>query len=555
MNRYGKGRQLNVSGNNSGLRKVHHSNNSGGGNSSGSRVEEEYIRNLQQQIYLLELETRYLKTNNNAAGMESQNILSEPVQNNITAQQQLLSNSSRPHLSQQQLHQQPLSRHSSHDISANSSSAPLNDTIKNLKMKYVELQEAHKKEMKSLEDQLNQMKSEQRLNGLNHQNVERERDELAEAVKSIKEHHATEKDKLYGEAIGMRKKYETAQADLARMELQFQRVNNEKQKLLTSHGSSSGEIMRLKDQVEEQLKINDSLKTRVDELRKHCSELESNLEDANASFASYDMEENKLRMKELVDTIADLKTQIQTMEVRMKQEEHMKRRVMEDCSELVKNNTNLKCELEDVQRRLKKEYDQREQKLKQRQDKIKDAESAKEELGRIRDELSMAKISAESKDRRIHDLSQQCKSLEAALTKAIDTQKVLEERIVDLETRSNNSENELIQLGQDKSLLIDDVAEIRNTAELNIMKVKNLTKERQELLLELSKYQREMAARKEFTHMVQQLEHSGENYLGLMRNVRHFLHTSSDKEEISRDPELLSDSARTAANASPALAL
>lgn len=119
------------------------------------------------------------------------------------------------------------------------------------------------------------------------------------------------------------------------------------------------------------------------------------------------MEENKVRMKELVDTIADLKTQIQTMEVRMKQEEHMKRRVMEDCSELVKNNTNLKCELEDVQRRLKKEYDQREQKLKQRQDKIKDAESAKEELGRIRDELSMAKISAESKDRRIHDLSQQ----------------------------------------------------------------------------------------------------------------------------------------------------
>lgn len=63
------------------------------------------------------------------------------------------------------------------------------------------------------------------------------------------EHHATEKDKLYGEAIAMRKKYETAQADLARMELQFQRINNEKQKLLTSHGSSSGEIMRLKDQV------------------------------------------------------------------------------------------------------------------------------------------------------------------------------------------------------------------------------------------------------------------------------------------------------------------
>ncbi len=55
--------------------------------------------------------------------------------------------------------------------------------------------------------------------------------------------------------------------------------------------------------------------------------------------------------------------------------------------------------------------------MKQRQEKIKDAESAKEELVRIKDELSMAKIAAESKDRRIHDLTQQCKSLEAALTK------------------------------------------------------------------------------------------------------------------------------------------
>jgi chromosome segregation ATPase len=88
---------------------------------------------------------------------------------------------------------------------------------------------------------------------------------------------------------------------------------------------------------------------------RHVSQIhQSNLEDAKASFASYDMEENKARMKELTDTISDLKTQIQTMEVRMKQEEHMKRRVMEDCQELVKNNTTMKCELEEVQRRLKK---------------------------------------------------------------------------------------------------------------------------------------------------------------------------------------------------------
>lgn len=141
-----------MAGNNaSGLRRVHHSSGQGGSGGGGgggssasaSRVEEEYIRNLQQQIYLLELETRYLKTNNGERP-DNQNILEQqPV---LIQQQQL--HQSRTHLSQQQLSQQPLSRYSSHDISAGSSSAPLNDTIKTLKLKYVELQEAHKKEMK-----------------------------------------------------------------------------------------------------------------------------------------------------------------------------------------------------------------------------------------------------------------------------------------------------------------------------------------------------------------------------------------------------------------------
>lgn len=104
-----------------------------------------------------------------------------------------------------------------------------------------------------------------------------------------------------------------------------------------------------------------------------------------------------------------------------------------------------------------------------------------------------------------------------------------------MENRIRIGESEVIQLGQDKSLLIDDVGELRNSTEIQTSKVKTLLKEKQELQVLVARYERELAARKEFTHMIQELEHSGENYLGLMRNMKSLLGSTSgveaDKQE------------------------
>lgn len=95
----------------------------------------------------------------------------------------------------------------------------------------------------------------------------------------------------------------------------------------------------------------------------------------------------------------------------------------------------------------------------------------------------------------------------------------MEDRIIDLENRLRIGESEVIQLGQDKSLLIDDVGELRNASEINSSKVKTLLREKQELQVKVAKFEREMNARKEFSEMMQQLEHSGENYLGYNKPI------------------------------------
>lgn len=437
---------------------------------------------MQQQVYLLELETRYLKS----PGGDKNDHQSQPQQND-------------------------------------SSSAPLNDTLKNLKQKFVELQESHKKEIKKIEESHGQLKTEFALQSVVLQNTEKERQELSDSIASIKEHHTNEKDKLYGEALTLRKKLQTSQGDLSRLELQYQRVNAERNKFQTENSNINEELKRSTYTIEEQLTINNTLKNRVDELRKQNAELSSSMDDIHASYATFDLDKNKNRITELEQEVKELKSLVQIAETRRSQEEHLRMRSMEDCSELVRSNVSIKTELEDVQRRLRKEFEQREEKLRHKQDRIKEVESAREELSRIKDELSMNKISIDTKETKIVELLQRNKSVESALTKSLDTQRILEDRIIDLENRLRNGENEAIQLGQDKSLLIDDVAELRNISEINGFKVSSLLKEKQELQVELAKFQREMKARKEFSSMISELEHSGENYLGLMRNIKCFM--------------------------------
>lgn len=142
--------------------------------------------------------------------------------------------------------------------------------------------------LQALQDEVNHLKSEQKFQQLTMENLERERDEMAESVKSIKgtkpnfyflilvqiDHHTTEKDKLYGEALQIKKKLSTTQGDLSRLEIQYARINTEKNKLQTGYSNIKDEVEKHKSQIEEQLMINEKLKEQVDRLRKVNQELE-----------------------------------------------------------------------------------------------------------------------------------------------------------------------------------------------------------------------------------------------------------------------------------------
>ncbi|ORY46064.1 hypothetical protein BCR33DRAFT_784173 [Rhizoclosmatium globosum] len=408
---------------------------------------------------------------------------------------------------------------SSIDMQGGHGAAPLNDAIKGLKSKYIELQDSHKRELKKFEDQFEKMKTNEQVLELSLQAAQKECEELKDEIKKIREHHTAEKDKLYGELLAHRKKSEIAISEHQRLQKTHQRNAVERQQQQTTLQHAIDDAKKYRDQVEELLHINATLKVR------------SKLDDHDANILGDELQAEKNRSADLRKENENLMIEMQQAVTRAKQEEHMKLRVVQDCEELVKANVTLKNELEEVQRRLRREFEAREQKIQKRSDHIREADELKQEFNRVKDEYAMLKISIDNKDRKIQDLRAQVNSMENALNTALETRNILEERCEELEDRAKAQERDLIQIGQDKSLLIDDVAELRNTTEIKTIKLQNLIEENRDLKVQVDRFKRESYARQEFQHLIQEIEAKGENYLHLMRNMKSYLNSRRTEEE------------------------
>ncbi|KAL2913622.1 hypothetical protein HK105_206924 [Polyrhizophydium stewartii] len=420
-------------------------------------VQNEYIRNLQQQIYLLELETRYLAAYLILGAAFSQDALEE-----------------------------------------------------------VEPRPKARMEIEKLKDERKQVE-------LALQTVTKERDELIEDVKSIKERHATEKDKIYGELIATKKKHETALSEARRSEVSYKRVLQEKERLEGVASEARDQANELKSQVDEQLQINASLKARINDLLHSCSSLQAKLKSSEATIASFNIDEHAARIKSLDETVRSLQVQLKQSEHDRATAEAGHRKAQEDIKDLVKKTIDLTHERDELRHVLAKEREDQATAKRADQDFSEEFERHRHELERLKDDLGMIKIACDNKDRKISDLQSQIKSNEAANNKNIEAKIVLTERVAELESLLRHNELDLIQVGQDKSLLTDDVAELKNQLDLALRKMATLNEKNNSLSVELERYKRDLKTLQNFASVLDQVESNGQNYLQLMRDMRKYL--------------------------------
>ncbi|KAJ3218154.1 hypothetical protein HDU67_006558 [Dinochytrium kinnereticum] len=431
----------------------------------------------------------------------------------------------------------------------NFSSAPLADAIKDLKGKYLELQDAHKRELKQLEEKLEQIRTENHLQSLTVEAAERERDDLRLDIRNLKDTQIQEKDKIYNDILNQRKKCEIAASDLARLENTHQKAVSDRQKAFSESNMAHDDIKRYRDQIEELLGVNAALRARAEDLENGNHDFQSKIDDLENSRISKELEEKRNRINDLQAEKVKLLCDAEQSATRAKQEEYLRLKIANDCEEFTKSNLLLKAEVDDVQRRLRKEFEQREFKINRKQEKIREAEQIREDLRKIEDEIMIQKIALDSKEKLLVNLTNQAKSLENSFVNAQETRTRMEERLQELDSRARAQENDIIQLGQDKSILTDDASDLKTHGETKGIKLGEILRQNRQLHAHLDKFMKEMSARRDFANMITEVESSGENYLNLVRSMRGHLGKRQERNEID---DLLGESLAMRTKSKPA---
>ncbi|KND01628.1 uncharacterized protein SPPG_03423 [Spizellomyces punctatus DAOM BR117] len=459
-----------------------------------SAVENEYIKNLQQQVYLLELETRYLRSGRSKSGNED---TSFPFQGTDAT---------------------------SACLNGGVPTAPLNTVIKDLKNKYVELQEGYKRQVEKLQETITNLQKQNHTTTLTTESLTQTRDQLLQDLQTLQTNHNTEKDGLYKTIHTLKQDHENLKAEMRRLEISYERCREEKEEGVKEVVGFKMEVERLRGQVEEQVQVHDKLQKKVEELSRDKAFLQAQLETTPPPPPQIPPE-----------TLQSLKTQLLTSQTQHQQTETLRLKLQTDCSNLIKLNTELTMEIESLRDELGRE--RRARGHTGRMEWVKETANVRQEVEDLRDQIGMLKIKIQVGENQKGELVEKLKATETSLSKTLESRTTLSERVQSLQDRLHAQTLDIVSLNQDKSILIDDLATLKNTHTLLQSKYDSLLQKNHSLTVELEAHKQQHADKQKLAKLLKEVEYSGESYLGLMKGVRQVLDKCQKDEQGDADVE------------------
>ncbi|KAJ3260629.1 hypothetical protein HK103_000239 [Boothiomyces macroporosus] len=348
----------------------------------------------------------------------------------------------------------------------------------------------------------------------------KEKNELQEELNQLKERYSSSKDALNGDIIAAKQKYDTAAAQVSHLTLSYERVLQEKEQLYQTNLNLQCESNALKLKIEEQLAIHNHVELSIQKSqasRAHDSqrikELEQKLEELNVDGFTREISDLQTKISRLM---ADLKCESLEKQALIDQQIQLK----EATKVAIQRSSMLEQEIDSLKLRVDRENKIGSSKRAKSEASVREEQEKAEQLCQLENQVKMLKISVETKEANIEALCQRVKSAEIAALKHSENFTVIKEKHDNLEQLNMKRAHEIVQLGQDKSILQDELAECKNAIDRKDQKIKNLTEENKSLHERLAQLEAESSKWTEFANIVDQVETTGANYLAMMQGIK-----------------------------------
>lgn len=373
------------------------------GTGSAEGIEAEYIKNLQQQIYFLELETNYLREQAKKATDLHPKMSAE-------AERMLA-------------------------------------------------------KLRSMQSEMDGLQMENKRNESSINIVVKEKDHLVEKLREEEEARVRDKRMLMDEVIDLKKTIAKMESEISYKDSQLLDARNELDKSATALKNAETKIITLKSQLEQRIEQHKMTQISLDEKRSELLSLETQLKTTEEKYYNSTVNLQDKVVNDLREEIRDLRHKLKEAEMSAEQERHLRSKMSDDSSSIVRENATFHQQVVEMTKQLEREKNLRDEIEARHQSNISEMVQTKDHEKELRFELDYLKECLKKEQEKVKQYQEQVTFKDSVTTQQELQLNTARSRVTELSSMHEHLEKENSQLRKDKSLLVDHVADIQKKLE------------------------------------------------------------------------------------------
>ncbi|OCT76926.1 protein CROWDED NUCLEI 3 [Xenopus laevis] len=361
-------------------------------------IEAEYIKNLQKQVYLLDLETSFLRDQAKKATSIQPKLTSE-AENMIT-------------------------------------------------------------QMKELQSQINNMEVELSIKETRINSVKREKESLHNNLQTFSAANLREKMVLLEDVTQLKKLAEVYTQDIAHKEEDLQKIQLDLQKTSISVKEKERDVLHLQATLQEQVKQHENVEEKLAEKRTECLRMQSLLHQLEEKYLTTAQSVQNRIGSELCKEAEKLRYQLKEKQMSADEDKYLRTKMAEDCSRLTKENGHLHSQVVEATKQLEKERQLRDEQNLNRTKRISELTSGKEKERQLELTLSHWKRLVQEERERVFSAREQMLREQKGRKSVELSGSSLKSQLADLEKRRSSLQLENSQLRVDKTHLVEHISQL-----------------------------------------------------------------------------------------------
>lgn len=364
-----------------------------------SKIENEYIRNLQQQIYFLELEANYLRDQTKKATVIPPRVTEEAD-------------------------------------------------------KMMRKLRALQSEVDGRVTELAKTESAIRV-------LEDDREAAIRKLRDAEESHAAEKRQLVSEIISLKKEKDNHERESSRREIHVKQIQNETHRGLDALHDSEENIQILRNQLDDKTEEFNQCRIQLEESRSECLKYQTQFRELEERFFQSDVKSKEEIGRELREEIRQLRLDSRQKEINAEQDRTLRAKIQDDCTSLIKENAALAAQVIELRKQIDADRAHQEEKVVRRHANVQELVTLKDSEKRLHHELEVTKQQLRNEQKKYRETTQKLNREEQTGTQVRLSKNKLRSNMDELQSTNTLQSDENIALQRDKLLLTDEICDLQ----------------------------------------------------------------------------------------------